>query len=285
MNRRQSLGGGARGFIPLKGKNVGVETQTYKCITSEGVGWAFSPTKTAFTLAEVLITLGIIGIVAAMTLPTLIGNYQKHVTVNKLKKSYTTLSQMFVMAQKDNGGMENWDFSNFGDVGLNSSNIEEHIIKVAQTYFVPYLDILEDCGTRCKKVEKINYKWLSDELLSGFYDRLQYTIFLKDGSIIYISLNNNGIKIFDILISVDINGRKGPNVVGKDVFCYELSTPNAPYSGLVSKTNFWGLTGVSVKRETLLNDSQRGCNKNASGQYCGALIQYDNWEISDDYPW
>ena len=41
----------------------------------------------AFTLSEVLITLGIIGIVAAMTLPALIGNYQKHVTVNKLKKS------------------------------------------------------------------------------------------------------------------------------------------------------------------------------------------------------
>mgnify|MGYP007042013971 CR=1 FL=1 len=126
---------------------------------------------------------------------------------------------------------------------------------------------------------------VSDELLDTFYDRLQYTIFLKDGSIIYISLNNNGIKIFDILISVDINGRKGPNVVGKDVFCYNLSTQNSPYSGLVSKTNFWGLIGTSTERETLLNDSQRGCNKNASGQYCGALIQYDNWEISDDYPW
>ena len=118
------------------------------------------------------------------------------------------------------GGMENRDFSDFGDLGSENSNLEDHIIKVSQTYFVPYLDILEDCGTRCKKVEKINYKWLSDELLDTFYDRLQYTIFLKDGSIIYISLNNNGIKIFDILISVDINGRKGPNVVGKDVFCY-----------------------------------------------------------------
>ena len=43
-------------------------------------------TKFGFTLAEVLITLGIIGVVAALTLPSLVTNYQKQVTVNKLKK-------------------------------------------------------------------------------------------------------------------------------------------------------------------------------------------------------
>ena len=37
----------------------------------------------AFTLAEILITLGIIGVVAAMTIPTLITNYQKKQTVTK----------------------------------------------------------------------------------------------------------------------------------------------------------------------------------------------------------
>ena len=43
--------------------------------------------KFAFTLAEVLITLGIIGVVAAMTMPALVANYQKTVTVNRLKKA------------------------------------------------------------------------------------------------------------------------------------------------------------------------------------------------------
>ena len=46
----------------------------------------------AFTLAEVLITIGIIGIVAALTLPTLIGNYRKSVVENKLKSTYSQLS-------------------------------------------------------------------------------------------------------------------------------------------------------------------------------------------------
>lgn len=42
--------------------------------------------KRAFTLAEVLITLGIIGVVAALTLPSVITNYQKKQTVEQLKK-------------------------------------------------------------------------------------------------------------------------------------------------------------------------------------------------------
>ena len=58
--------------------------------------------KNAFTLAEVLITLGIIGVVAALTLPSLIQNYQKQVWVNQLKKSYSTISQGFYKIMSDN---------------------------------------------------------------------------------------------------------------------------------------------------------------------------------------
>ena len=50
--------------------------------------------KIAFTLAEVLITLGIIGVVASLTLPSVIQNYKKQVTVNQLKKAYSTLGQV-----------------------------------------------------------------------------------------------------------------------------------------------------------------------------------------------
>ena len=230
-------------------------------------------------MAEVLITLGIIGVVAAMTLPTLTGNYQKHVTVNKLKKSYTTLSQMFVMAQKDNGGMENWDFSDFGE--MVSGAVPPLLTHLAQTYFIPYLDVLDDCGISCTKV-KSNYKYLNDDAFPQFRSHVYYTMYLKDGSIIFLSVNNDSIRMYDLIINVDINGNKGPNVIGKDIFSFYLKTGK---TGNISQTSFWGLTGTSTERETLLNDSYRGCNKNAQGMYCGALIQYDNWEISDDYPW
>ena len=57
----------------------------------------------AFTLAEVLITLGIIGIVAAMTMPVLIAGYQKNVLKNQFKKTYSMLSQAIVKTQADLG--------------------------------------------------------------------------------------------------------------------------------------------------------------------------------------
>ena len=59
--------------------------------------------KKAFTLAEVLITLGIIGVVAAMTMPNLIANYKNKVLINQAKNSFSTLSNALIMTKINNG--------------------------------------------------------------------------------------------------------------------------------------------------------------------------------------
>ena len=66
--------------------------------------------KVAFTLAEVLITLGIIGVVAAMTLPALIQNYQKGVVLNRLKQTYAqiTVGAEAAAADQDNTPIHQW---------------------------------------------------------------------------------------------------------------------------------------------------------------------------------
>ena len=88
--------------------------------------------KTAFTLAEVLITLGIIGIVAAMTLPSVIGNYQKVQTISQLKKVYTTLNQAFKRSEADNESSVYW-------------NTDKGIDFYFNQYWKPYLNILGYC--------------------------------------------------------------------------------------------------------------------------------------------
>ena len=55
--------------------------------------------KKAFTLAEVLITLGIIGVVAAMSIPTLIANINSAKFSSQFKKSFATLNQAALMSQ------------------------------------------------------------------------------------------------------------------------------------------------------------------------------------------
>lgn len=67
--------------------------------------------KKGFTLAEVLITLGIIGVVAAMTLPALTGKYKRIQTVAQLKKVYSSLLQSVEVSKSEYGDIINWDWS------------------------------------------------------------------------------------------------------------------------------------------------------------------------------
>ena len=62
-----------------------------------------------FTLAEVLITLGIIGVVAALTLPALIQNHKKSETTARLKKFSSIMAQAVLMSENDNGPVEDWE--------------------------------------------------------------------------------------------------------------------------------------------------------------------------------
>lgn len=65
----------------------------------------------AFTLAEVLIILGIVGIVAAMTLPNLIGNYRKKIVETRLQRFYSVANNALKYSETENGS---WDFWYFG---------------------------------------------------------------------------------------------------------------------------------------------------------------------------
>lgn len=67
--------------------------------------------KKAFTLAEVLITLGIIGVVAALTMPMLIAHFEKTTTATKLKKFYSVMAQATDKAMSENGDWSTWDYS------------------------------------------------------------------------------------------------------------------------------------------------------------------------------
>ena len=81
--------------------------------------------KLAFTMAEVLITLGVIGIVAAMTLPALIGNYKKKVTVTRLQRTYTVLAQAFERSRADNGDPSEWGLGAYSNTEATVENLKE----------------------------------------------------------------------------------------------------------------------------------------------------------------
>ena len=240
--------------------------------------------KVAFTLAEVLITLGIIGVVAAMTLPVLINNYQKNVTVTRLKKFYTTFSQAHLRAEEANGPFESWTLTD-------DSSTRDDKEAVFEKYYKPYINVSR-CDSSCAPdfFKALN---LTDS-------RLVYQ--LSDGSLFmfepsqFTNAANPNIEQW-IYIIVDINGNTNPNISGRDIFHLDIY----PKYGLVMLGRFGEETDTLRLKPSTRNEliNGVGINSGNSTAYCkdncgdntyckhscGALIQMDGWQIKDDYPW
>ena len=177
----------------------------------------FSRKRIAFTLAEVLITLGIIGIVAALTLPTLIARYQEKVLTNKYLHFYSLLENAYRLVQNEYGTYENW----YGSTGDNKDmDIYNFMIK-------PYFKLNEDVkwirikGTTTCMPEK-SY-WLdgtpySSNLNGELYRAMHPTVNLASGECLALgNANATGSYFF-----VDLNGKKAPNTFGKDQFIFSF---------------------------------------------------------------
>ncbi len=232
-----------------------------------------------FILAEVLITLGIIGIVSAMTLPALIAKHKKTVTATQLKKAYSTILQAFTMAQKDYGDISNWEFIKTKSVSGDLSPLKDSLNIFANRYLIPYIKIVEDCGVGKNSSKQCYYDWYYP---NGTVTRYQpsdniYRFIINNSTLIHLAYdNNNGNYGERILLFVDINGFQKPNTFSKDVFLMGITQSN-------SKFNMFGYEQKS--RDTLMTHSSWGCKTSTRTYYCGALIQQDGWEIKDDYPW
>ena len=94
-----------------------------------------------FTLAEVLITLGIIGVVAAMTIPTLMSNYRKHIIETRLTKFYSTMTQAIKLAENDYDDISGWDKLGSGFVKDDDGNDTTTPVAEAwvNKYIIPYI--------------------------------------------------------------------------------------------------------------------------------------------------
>ncbi len=203
--------------------------------------------RCAFTLAEVLITLGIIGVVAAMTLPALITKHQKKVVATRVKQFASVWQQAYRQVEYEQGGSLS--------VTLGAKDPEAALNAYNET-FGKYV--------RTMKVEKSRYG-ITGALQngSGFYyyhftrpnesvrNYLIFCPYYKDCK----QLADNGPFEDSETISD-----------GKKTFGFWIAgnTPTYAWDGtrewLMQKCSTW----------------QKG--------YCTTLIQYDGWEIKDDYP-
>ena len=240
--------------------------------------WGYAR-KSAFTLAEVLITIGVIGVVAAVTLPTLIQNYKKHVVETKLSKFYTTINQAIQMSESVNGDKRYWDYLGYGfgtdEEGKIDYTKSDDTMKWFEKYLKPYL--------KYTKLDTFNQRNQQGKLM----------VYFEDGSLLVFSgpgwsyfpeaknfkriIDEEGITSFDVSTS------------GKDSFAF-MFAPNdnggcKKYhynKGVEPYTCNWDGTTEMLKTHPAL-----GCSKEQSSNsraYCTKLIQLNGWKIPKDYP-
>ena len=185
--------------------------------------------RAAFTLAEVLIALVIIGVIAAITIPNLTRKWSDHADVQKVKTAYSILNNAYKMCISENDTPDNWNWGKTLPNWASPAPLEECIR--------PYLKIQKYCGTAngCAPHQHMSglnsmYKNLyGSPSIYSEANRIGKAILSNGMSISYsnnIYINKDGSTNGGWVtppIAIDINGLKGPNRVGYDLFYFQTT--------------------------------------------------------------
>jgi prepilin-type N-terminal cleavage/methylation domain-containing protein len=218
--------------------------------------------KSAFTLAEVLITLLIIGVISSIVIPTIINDTQNEEFYTLLKKDYGMLASVSKRMMLDNGGNLSGLFDDANDM---------------QNEFGNYIIFSKKCTTAtsgCFYTGTNTYKTLHGD--DGWFDHTQYgaTSILNSGEIILFKLDQTdcqhnygaGSPAAHSCgwLHIDVNGFKGPNILGKDIFGFWVTLTGIYPFGIPN--NYMGANNYCDKTSDIV-DSGRGCaGKILSGQ-------------------
>lgn len=267
--------------------------------------------KKGFTLAEVLITLAIIGVVAAMTIPTLVSNISRKQHLSAFKKKFAEITEAVKLSSIDNQEPGKWNYD------LEDDNF-------FATYLAPYLKVThcDDC-------------WLSYELEGFWFEAPAFAapeictaspwqFSSVEEAREYIADNSGACYGMDETLQNCLDGNDASsecsewliknNYINKDTppdepdISYTLV--NGSVLGFVKKESFFyiyldlnGTTSPNIygaDRFVLtvsgssvlpygygvedLTSGEYGCSAEGNGMYCGAMIMRNNWDYPEDYP-
>lgn len=232
----------------------------------------------AFTLAEVLITLGIIGIVAALTLPSLMAKYQKMVYVNQLKKSYSVVTNGFKKMMADDGVDKLSDTQYFSSCQQTTGDTYCPINDTIYKYF----NIIEVKDPIFDNQRQAFYAYMADG------SAIEFDIFGRGG---IEGPYNTYYKACDTQtgwIYIDTNGDKAPNKIGYDRFGFALCDSGYLGTGKNVLDLFASANGSNMGSEldtTLKQEIYNGCPDGKGAILTPELacssrvIDYDDWQI------
>lgn len=224
--------------------------------------------KKSFTLAEVLITLGIIGVIAAMTIPTVINSYKKQETLGRVKKVYSLLSQaiqrtvmtdgwnIVPLKDSDNASIENWYQKMFGD----NLKVVKYCLEEAGCWNSGTLFLNGTTPDNDRGNVGMGGNCLTFVTADGYFILLDAWGAESINDRFGVSTAYDGLSIY-----VDINGEKKPNVIGKDVFVFTYTMER-------------GL--LPAGRDRAISTLKGNC-PSGNGMWCLERIIRDGWSLDN----
>lgn len=221
--------------------------------------------KKGFTLAEVLITLGIIGVVAAMTIPGLITKWHKQATAAKVKKFYSSINQTIRLSSVENEEPESWTLP------AKRNNYNENKLYY-NTYFAPYMK------TMAMKKVKVGSSDYTNSL----------AVALMDGGGLILNLEETTMKFWYI---TDYKELEKPDFHKKPRIFFEFQLGKRNSKAESSRTDKNFIVPFTFQwdgnYESLKTNPKYGCSRSATNRaaYCTKLLMINNWVITPDYQW
>ena len=188
--------------------------------------------KNGFTLAEVLITLVVIGVIAALTIPNVINNMQREELHSQFKKTISVTSQAVQKMKID-----------YGDLIFDTENDTP---KIFRDKFINYFSV--SCKDNCIDASKYKNYTNSVNASNAYFSN---SFIAQDGAAYGFFKGDYSLYLY---ITVDINGLKGPNRWGYDVFTFYIS-------GSDIKPCDNGIPGTSIR----CSDSYPDLGSNGAG--------------------
>jgi prepilin-type N-terminal cleavage/methylation domain-containing protein len=254
--------------------------------------------RKAFTLAEVLIVLGIVGVVSALTIPSLVHNYKKRLIETRLVKIVKTINEMFRYIENDEGNIEYWNYVSSSDNNyVKSINFaQKTVMKYLKNASVCTNDKTRQCMMTVTRADNTTQKPFPYYYKVVLPDGTAFAIILDGGIPSYPAVNGYGTVYIDLGIS------KNTMYNGVDFFVYKLiKGPKDGRAMLASnnnasnRINVWspylpkcgdslaGSTGVKTSLLERCADPTLDDWQGYLQTYCAAVIECNNWKIPDDY--
>ena len=257
--------------------------------------------KKAFTLAEILITLTVLGILAVIVVPNIFQHYKKAYTIYRLKQAYSMFYEAVRRAELESGtDSDNWDYTKINDIS---------------DFMSSQFEIIHDCrkssdrkkgrciGTFAKELigknvynynggaklniteSSNNYTYINcgNNKYQNVYFLNNMSMILKNGMSVGIA-NNAAYKYTQLIIDID-GPNKGANELNKDIFY--LYFTGAESDTIDKNPRFHPYTVNWHIKEIDYNKARNYCinySINSGGWTCFAYIMMSGWKIPNDYP-